>query len=758
MRGVLEQPGVRLVTLTGTGGVGKTRLALEVASAPAARSGIHAVFVSLAPLRDPDLILPTIAEALGIEREDGAPLPGLIAEHLAEHPLLLLLDNCEHLPAVAPTIAELLQACSSLNILATGRTPLHLPDERVFDVPPLALPDPQHLPPLSELAQTGSVALFVERAQAIDPDFELTAENADVIAAICTRLDGLPLAIELAAVRLQVLSPASLLSRLTNRLHLLTRGEPNHPDRHQTLRSTIDWSYDQLRPLEQKTFQRLAVFTGGCDLAAAEFVVGLGATVSKEPGQAHSDITALDAISELIDNALLSRLVVDGEPRFTMLETIREYATEQLESGGDASETRNRHAEYFASLAEAAEPALSIGLVEGHWPDRLERDHANLRAALDWSLGQEDPETGLRLAGALVWFWWIRGHLVEGSGWLERALSQSENNRSAMRSKLLDGAGRLARTRGDFARASTLHNASLRLATDLEDEIATIRALLSLALVAEARDEIERAIQLFEQAVGLARMNGQEELLATILTNYGLVKLVNADLRSGAELLEEALGIARELGPSGLLGAILSNLGDARREQGQQAAAASMYRECLALQSELGNKRGIADALLGIGTVALEGGDVQFSARLLASAKALYESIMAAPPPAAELQFDHAMAVVRTKLDEATLSSIWESGRDADIADVVSDALAFEAQAPAEGVPQVMPDHASHGLTSRELDVLRLLAQGHSNQGIADALFISPQTVATHVKHIRAKIGVSTRTAAVAHAHRHGLV
>ncbi|MDQ3541650.1 MAG: AAA family ATPase, partial [Chloroflexota bacterium] len=657
VRDVLDQPGVRLVTLTGTGGVGKTRLALEVASSHAACTGKNAVFVSLAPLRAPDLILPAIAEALGIEREDGAPLAGLITEHLAGEPLLLLLDNCEHLPAAAPTIAELLEACSSLNVLATSRTPLHLPDERVLDVPPLALPDPQHLPPLPELARTGSVALFVERARATEPGFDLTAKNAKVVAAICARLDGLPLAIELAAVRLQVLSPTSLLSRLTNRLRLLTRGEPNHPDRHQTLRSTIDWSYDQLRPLEQKTFQRLAVFTGGCDLAAAEFVAGLGADVSGEEGRPHSDITALDAIAELLDNALLGRLVVDGEPRFTMLETIREYAIEQLESSGDAPETRKRHAEYFASLAEAAEPALSIGLVEGHWPNRLERDHANLRAALDWSLGQEDPEIGLRLASALVWFWWIRGHLVEGSGWLERALTRSADNRSALRSKLLDGAGKLARTRGDLDHATKLHEESLHIATSLEDDVLTARALAHIALVSEATHHTERAIELFDRALELARRSRQRELLATILTNYGLMKLTNEDQRYGIELLEEGLVMARDLGPSGFLGAILSNLGDARLGRGDHAGAASLYRECLTLQSELGNMRGIADALLGIGNVVLHGGDPRFAARLLASGEALYESIRATPPPPAVRQFADARNVAKASMGEAAFAS-----------------------------------------------------------------------------------------------------
>jgi len=713
--------------------------------------------VSLAPLRDPELILPVVATSLGIEPDREARIPDRIARHLGENPHLLVLDNCEHLP-VAPAIAELLEACPSLKMLATSRTPLPASGESIFAVPPLALADPEHLPPLSELARIDAVALFVERAHAADPDFDLTAHNAEVVAAICARLDGLPLAIELAAVRLQVLSPAALLARLSHRLDLLTRGRGNLPERHRTLRSTIAWSYDQLQEPDQRAFQRLAVFADGCDLAAAEYVVDDDVNRPPKAGQtAGPRHPTMDALSELLDNALIKREVVAGEPRFTMLETIREYALERLEASGGATLAHKRHAEYFAALAEEAEPALSIGLLEGNWPHRLEHDHANLRAALGWSLDQEDPGIGLRLAAALDWFWWIRGHLVEGSAWLERALMRSREDESALRSKLLDGAGSHARSRGEIERAAALHNASLGIATRLEDGVAKTRALANLGMVADARNEIEDAITLFERALGLARTSRQAEVLASILTNYGLIKLTNGDQRQGVVLLEEGLIIARHLGPSGLLGAILSNLGDAQLEQGDQSAATVMYRECLALQSELGNQRGIADALFGIATIAVDGGDLRFATGLLASAHALYGAIKATLPPATARQFDKTLDRVKGEMSETAFAAAWEAGRGADLPSVIAEALHFKIRPPGDSASPLPPHPAYRGLTPREIAVLRLLAQGSSNREIADVLFISPQTAATHVKRILAKIGVSTRTAAAAHAHRHGL-
>ena len=754
---LLDQADIRLVTLTGPGGVGKTRLALEVLAVHVEQSDCDVASVSLAPLRDHELVLPTVATVLGVDHTGTVPLPRLIAEHVGGKPLLLLLDNMEHLPAATPGIAELLASCSTLKVLATSRNPLHIQGERVIDVRPLALPDLSHLPPLAMLAHIEAVELFIQRAKAIDPGFEITASNATTIATICTRLDGLPLAIELAAARLQVLSPTSLLERLTHRLDVLTRGSRTLPERHQTLRAAIDWSYEQLSAADRMAFERLAVFAGGFDLAAAEYVVGGRATSPPLSPRAATSCRTMDALSELLENALLRRQVIADEPRFMMLETIREYALERLEASGDLADAQRRHAKYFTGLAEEAEPALSIGQLSGQWPNRLEGELANLRVALTWSLDQKDPELGLRLAAALVWFWWIRGHLIEGSEWLECALLQSRGDQSALRSKLLDGAGRLARTQGELHRAEALHNESLSIATHLNDDVAMTRALANLAMVIEAKGDIEQATMLFERALGLARQGGEAEVLATILTNYGLMKLTSADQQRGVALLEEGLIIARELGPSGLLGAILSNLGDARLEQGDQAASAAMYRECMVLQSELGNQVGVADALLGIATIAVHRGDLSFATCLLASAQALYESIRATPPPGGVRMFEEALREVRAVLDEDTFSAEWESGRNADLQTVIAEALKFETR-PSREMESVPANPYYSDLTSREMQVLRLVAEGYSNREIADMLYISPQTAATHVKRLRAKIGASSRAAAAAHAHRHGLI
>lgn len=747
----LARPDVRCLTLTGAGGVGKTRLALAIVAEAAADPTTGIVTVDLAPLRDARLVLPAIAALLGVEGDGADPLVDCIAASLEGAPLLLLLDNLEQLLAVVPVLEELLAACAGLTFLATSRTPLRLAGERTIEIAPLALPDPDRLTPLRDLERTASVGMFVQCARQTDPGFVLDAANAGAVAAVCVRLEGLPLALELAARRLQVLSPATLRDRLSSRLDLLTRGGRALPERHQTLRSTIEWSYDLLDGHDRTVFQRLAVFAGGCDLAAAEFVADTNpiGPATGPPGALHQ---SLDALAELLDAGLLRRDSGPDGTRFTMLETIREYAGERLESSGEAGLVRTRHADFFAGLADEAEPALAVGLVRGHWPDRLEREHPNLRAALIWSLDGPEFPTGLRLTAALVWFWWIRGHLAEGGAWLERALGLTSEDRTALRAKLLDGAGKLARTRGDLERAAELHQASLEIADELDDAVCLTRALANLALVAEAEHDRLRASRLFERALGSARASGQADMLAGILTNYGLMQLASGDADRGEALLGEGLVIARGLGPSGLLGALLSNLGDARLDRDDPEAAWAMYRECLALQSELGNQRGLADALLGIATVVLRRRDHAFAVRLAAGAEALYASIRAEPPPAAQRLFDDVRIRSTDNLGEAAFADAWAVGHDADVATIVAGILIHGPVSPATA-----PNPAFSGLTARELDVLRLLAQGHSNRDIADALYISPQTAATHVKRLRAKIGVSTRTAAAAFAHRNGL-
>ena len=401
---------VRLLTLTGPGGTGKTRLALQAAADLLEEFEDGVFFVALATITDPELVPSTIAGPLGVKESAEQPLIESLKSYLQEKHLLLVLDNFEQVVQEAPVVGELVAACPKLKALATSRTPLRLYSEQEYPIPPLALPDPKLLPPVKVLTQYEAVRLFVERARAVKADFSVTNENAPAVAEICARLDGLPLAIELAGARIRMLSPQAMLTRLGNRLKLLKGGARDLPTRQQTLRGAIDWSYDLLEEEEKTLFGRLSVFSGGRTLEAIEEIC--------DP---EGDLDALEGVESLLQKSLLRREEgVGGESRFVMLETVHEYARERLEASDEAEETRRLHAEYFLALAEEAEPELS-GADQLACLERLEAEHDNLRAALSWSL-EKEPETALRLAGALARFWEMRARFLEGSSWLEAAL------------------------------------------------------------------------------------------------------------------------------------------------------------------------------------------------------------------------------------------------------------------------------------------------------------------------------------------------
>jgi predicted ATPase/class 3 adenylate cyclase len=441
----LLRPEVRLLTLTGVGGTGKTRLSLQAAAELTEQFEDGVFFVSLAAIRDPQLVVPAMAATLGVKEAGGQPLLESVEDSLGEKHILLMVDNFEQVIEAAPVVTELLSTASNLKVLATSRIPLRLYGEHEYAVPPLALPDPERLPSVERLTHYEAVRLFVERAQAAKADFSVTNESAPAVAQICYRLDGLPLAIELAAARIKVLSPQKMLGRLGNRLKLLTGGARDLPERQRTLRSTIEWSYGLLGEGEKVLFARLSVFAGGRTMEAIEAICD---------AEGDLPVDVLDGLSSLVDKSLLKQEEgAGGEPRFVMLETIHEFAREKLQESEESEDIRRLHAEYFLALAEEAEPAVE-GAQQPVWLERLEEEHDNMRRALSWSLGQgQDSELALRMSAALGEFWYLRGYFGEGRRWLEEALAKSGRTPTAARARALQRVSWLAFQQGDLDRA-----------------------------------------------------------------------------------------------------------------------------------------------------------------------------------------------------------------------------------------------------------------------------------------------------------------
>ena len=623
----LAAPGTRLLTLTGPGGIGKTRLALAVAAAvlPTCPDGVF--FVNVAPLVDADLVLPTIARALGLRETAGQSLAETLAAYLRDKRLLLVLDNCEQVPAAAPAVAALLQDAPGLQVLATSRAPLHLSMEQEYPVPPLAVPDAEAATPAA-LVGNDAVTLFVERAQAVKPDFALTDANAPAVAAICARLEGIPLALELAAARSKVLAPAAILARLGSGLALLTGGARDLPARQQTLRATIDWSYDLLTPEEQQLFRRMAVFRGGRTLEAAEAVCNADGDLA---------LDVLDGIASLLDKSLLlpgeGRT---GEPRYRMLETIREYAGERLAAAGEAAALRRRHARYFAALAEAAEPQLK-GPEQATWLDRLEDEHDNIRAALAWAQAPDAPapdaaggpspvEIGLCIAGAIRSFWYTRGYVREGRGHLAALLAAADAPGTAVtlatRARALNAAGALAWAQSDYAAARASYEATLAAYRALDDPVGLPVALNNLGIVAYKRGDFPTARGLFAEARDRYHALGERWGEGNALNNLGSMAHDQGDYAGARPLLEQSLAIFRDLGDKLGAGLALNNLGAVAVGEGDYARARALYEEGLSIRRELGDKRGVGLALNNLGNVALEQGDP-------ATARALHEEALA---------------------------------------------------------------------------------------------------------------------------------
>jgi predicted ATPase/DNA-binding SARP family transcriptional activator len=642
---LFRDEGTRLVTLTGPGGTGKTRLGLAVAHAlePELRDG--ALFVSLAPVSSADLLVPALAAALGV-REGERPLAEDVAEHARTKRMLVVLDNFEQLLPAAPYVADLLAAAPRLWVLATSRAPLRLSGEHEYPVPPFATPDESL--PFETLVQTDALRLFTARARAVDPGFELDATGARDVARVCGRLDGLPLAIELAAARSKLLAPGEILERLERQPNLLPPGPRDAPARQRTLAATIHWSYDLLAPQERGAFVRLAVFAGGCTLEAAEEVCDV----------------SLESLGRLIDHNLLRR----RDSRFTMLETVRHFAVERLEETG-AAELRRRHAEWLTELAEQARLANLGGEDPVPWLDRLEAEHANIRAALGWAIGA-DVGLALKLVSALRPFWEVRGHFAEGLRWAEQALAADTVAAPELRTKAVAFAAGAALRMGDLARAQALYTEVLGLARELGDLEGEARALSDLGTVAAVGGDLPEARRLLEASVERYRELGVPRGLAIALSNLGDAAGQQHRFEEATVVTTEALAIQRELGDRGREAISLNNLGSFCLQSGDVEQAREWLEECVALAFELGYKEVMAYALASFVQICLLDGDAARAAHLAGIADRLQVDAGVLIQPVERALFEEAKAKA-----EAELGDEYAAIHDAAMAEPLEQAL-----------------------------------------------------------------------------------
>ena len=665
---LLTSDDVRLLTMTGPGGIGKSRLAAEVVTALEPRFADGAAYIPLAPVSDPRLVPAAMARALDVIESAERSVIDNLTEYLKDKELLLLLDNFEHVVSAGPLLTQLLSRSPRIKILVTSRALLFVRGEQEYEVPPLDAPSLEVARDRgAEHSGFEAIELFVDRARVADPNFQPTPQNQRLIAEICTRLDGLPLAIELAAARIQSTAPEEMLARITNRLDLLTEGPADLPERQRTLRAAIDWDYDLLTEAEQEIFRRLGVFSGGFSIPAAEAVIG-----TDYPGA-----FILDTIESLEAKSLLEAdRSSDPVERYSMLRTLREYAFDRLDAATETDPVKDRHAAFFTGLAEEAAPHLrQADQVE--WLEVLDREHDNMRMALRWLAEKSDAEGELRLASSLAWFWEFRAHLSEGQRRLEEALARGENASPPLRAVCLDFAGRLARGQGEYKRARSLTESSIQIFREIGDTGGLAGALKSLGIIAAERGDLKSARSLYEESLELKKQVGDPRGIAEAQNNLGVVSRADGDLDAAIAYYDQALKYFGDAGDKQAMARILMNLGEAKMEQGEYPAAKAFIRGSLVLCQEVDSHWDIADLLELMASTVGATSIPEDAARLFGAAAALRELLGAPLPPSEQGIYEARLATVQGRLKGEDFTTAWKEGEAMDVDAAVAYALSM---------------------------------------------------------------------------------
>jgi len=807
--GFLRQEELRLVTLTGPGGVGKTRLALRIAAHIETTAECDVAFVNLSSVHDATLVRSVVAESLGIPVGDPTTLMSRMVTAVGETRLLVIVDNFEHVISEAVVVVDLLSHCPNLKVLVTSRMPLHVHGEQEFTVPPLLPPSLEGPFSVESVASSDAVALFVQRARAANPQFELNDRNLDVVAEICARLDGLPLALELAAARIKIFTPESLLNRLTDRLDVLTGGPRDLPSRQRTMRDAIRWSYDLLNASEQVVFRRLAAFSGSFSLGAATEIVDFPA----ETGAFEDDpIDVLDCMLSLLDKSLIIRVEEgDSEYRFRMLETIREFGLRRLQDAGETNEIRRRVLRYFTDLVVSFEFDL-IGPNQHLILRRLDHELGNLRLALQagLDLGGDASTDGVRLASGLWRYWLVRGQLSEGSRWLSRALNSATDVPVGVRALALNNLGNLALELSQYTKSQACYMQSMELYESISDNSGIGDELNNLGLLELIQGKFDSARALLGRSLEVRRQIGDAIALPTTLSNLGDIACFEENFDLAAAYHAEALAIRREIGNKRGIAISLSNLGMVAYLRGDLEAAEKWYDEGMLFAQEVDDQFGKAGILLGQGKIAVRRGNLTLgmnlltqalyilrqmgsrrlmadvvdalasaaatdsryidAARLIGSTTTMREGHQIGITHRSKTEINELLVDLHRQLGETGFAKAFDAGKRLSLELAVDEAIEIAQAIVAAEAERIARKRAESGttagdvaavelgLTPREREVLNLLAQGMSDKEIADALYISPRTAMTHVGNILSKLGVNKRTLAASVAVRRGLV